>query len=340
MTHHIDPVRAVEALAKRALAARNELARPGVGPAPSACTAVESSADFIHRVNRSTRAAVQRAASPLPQDVQLPQWPDTVRGVPNVVLRSALFCAARSRAGERPYLREELIASVSGVEIRYTGERLDQGDLDAWQVLLHLAREHTLGAEFDTTTYNLLRRLGKTDSGGRRGNRAALENRILRLRAALLGVRSDSITYYGNLIERATRREGEAGNRWKVKMDPHLEALFGNNHYTHIDWQIRQQMDGHALAQWLHGFYSSHAAPHPIATATLHKLCGSEAKHLFHFREKLREALGVVANASTANGQPFRAHMDGDLVLVERAPSKAQRKHLRKANAESQVSVC
>ena len=29
------------------------------------------------------------------------------------------------------------------------------------------------------------------------------------------------------------------------------------------------------LAQWLHGFYASHAKPFPIKIETLHRLCGS-----------------------------------------------------------------
>lgn len=38
---------------------------------------------------------------------------------------------------------------------------------------------------------------------------------------------------------------------------------------------MRHALDGHQLAQWLHGFYASHAKPFPIKIETLHRLCGS-----------------------------------------------------------------
>ena len=40
--------------------------------------------------------------------------------------------------------RKELIAAQDGITIRYTGEQLDQADLDVWEQALHLAR--TTGA--------------------------------------------------------------------------------------------------------------------------------------------------------------------------------------------------
>jgi hypothetical protein len=317
-----DPVQLITALSARVAASRNTASQTRDATAASAA---ESSADFIHRVNRSTRAAMQRAASPLPQDVKLPQWPDTVRGVPNVVLRSALFGATRRHGGQRVILREELIASVRGVEIRYTGERLDQNDFDVWQALLHLARANNLGAEFEVSAYQILQQLNKGDTGGATGSRATLNHRIVRLRAALLSVRSDSITYYGNLIKHAIR--DERSHRYVIQIDPHLQELFGRDHYTHIDWQIRQELDGKALAQWLHGFYSSHAEPYPISVATLHRLCGSEAKRLSHFREELRAALKTLTEVLGRHKSQIIAQIvEGDLVQVHRAPSGARRR--------------
>src|SRR5690242_12013341 len=63
-----------------------------------------------------------------PAAPQLPLWPELCRGVPNDVLRSALF--AVSARGDRRSMKREPIASLDGIEIRYTGARLDQSDLD------------------------------------------------------------------------------------------------------------------------------------------------------------------------------------------------------------------
>ena len=41
------------------------------------------------------------------------------------------------------------------------------------------------------------------------------------------------------------------------------------------------------LALWLHGFYASHAAPHPLSVEYLHKLSGSQTKRLRRFKENL-----------------------------------------------------
>ena len=91
--------------------------------------------DLLARIPEMQARAKQRAeraplpGAPLPKNVvQLPLWPEPVRAVPNGFLRSALFGAIRK--GRRRYLKAEQLAALDGIEIRYTGQRLDQGDLD------------------------------------------------------------------------------------------------------------------------------------------------------------------------------------------------------------------
>lgn len=94
------------------------------------------------REQEQTEPQEREAKTPAPLTnnvVQLPLWPDAVRAVPNSFLRSALFGAIRK--GRRRFIKGEQIAAVDGIEIRYTGERLDQGDLDVWEALLHAARD-------------------------------------------------------------------------------------------------------------------------------------------------------------------------------------------------------
>ena len=64
----------------------------------------------------------------------LPNWSDSVRRVPNVALRSALFGAMRK--GARPYVEQMEVNSLGSVSILYTGALLDQGDLDVWAAVL------------------------------------------------------------------------------------------------------------------------------------------------------------------------------------------------------------
>ena len=70
------------------------------------------------------RAAQEQASAPA-KVVQLPLWPEPVRAVPNGFLRSALFGAIAK--GKRRYIDGEQLAALDGIEIRYTGQRLDQG---------------------------------------------------------------------------------------------------------------------------------------------------------------------------------------------------------------------
>jgi hypothetical protein len=96
---------------------------------------------------------------------QLPLWPEPVRGTPNSFLRSALFAAIQGKT--RRWMDKELLASVRGVVVRFTGKQLDQSDLDVWEQAAQLARFHPLGhiCHFRANAFltALGRRNGKTD---------------------------------------------------------------------------------------------------------------------------------------------------------------------------------
>jgi hypothetical protein len=77
------------------------------------------------------------------QVIRLPLWPESARGAPNDILRSALFAAIQGKG--RAFLKQRLIVAYDGNQIKYTGEQLDQSDLDVWEHVLHLARQHPLG---------------------------------------------------------------------------------------------------------------------------------------------------------------------------------------------------
>lgn len=251
----------------------------------------------------------------------LPAWPDAVRGVPNGVLRSALFGAIRK--GARRYLDRERIAALDGIEIHYTGQRLDQGDLDVWESVLHIARLQAMGEPSRFTAYSLLKLMGKTDTGK---NRRILHQRLTRLKANGVEVRQGRFSYVGSLIGEVYKDEHT--QEYVVILNDKLRALFGWDQFTQIDWSVRQALDGKPLAQWLHGFYGSHARPYPMNAATLHQLCGSEAVRLDHFRQDLRKALDALAEASGRYGRPIGYTISGNLVSVKMTSSKTQRRHL------------
>ena len=286
--------------------------------------------DLLARIPEMQARAKQRAeraplpGAPLPKNVvQLPLWPEPVRAVPNGFLRSALFGAIRK--GRRRYFKAEQLAALDGIEIRYTGERLDQGDLDVWESVLHAVRLQELGSQCRVTSYALLKLMGKTDTGK---NRATLHERITRLRANAVEVRQGRYCYIGGLIAGAAK--DEETQEWVIELDAKLRPLFAADQFTQVEWAVRHALDGQPLAQWLHGFYASHAKPFPLKIETLHRLCGSEAGEMWKFAQTLRKALDDVAEASAAHGEGFGSDIRGDLVHVEKKAQGPQRRHLAK----------
>ena len=279
------------------------------------------------KIVRLKETAARKVAEAKTKVVQLPLWPEPVRAVPNGFLRSALFGAIAK--GRRRYINGEDLAAVDGVTIRYKGERLDQGDLDVWESVLHAVRLQELGSQCRVTSYALLKLMGKTDTGK---NRATLQTRIERLVANAVTVKQGRYTYIGGLIRFAAK--DEETQEWVIELDEKLRPLFAADQFTQVEWAVRHKLDGKPLAQWLHGFYASHAKPFPLKIETLHRLCGSEAKRMTDYKVDLRRNLDAVAEASAAHGEGFSYEIRGDLVHVEKQAKGAQRRHLSKKKAK------
>ena len=301
---------------------------------PSESNKIITIDDLLAKMKAIEARAKQRHAqetSPLPspvtptpaQVITLPFWPEAVRAVPNGMLRSALFGAIRR--GARRYMERERIAALEGIEIFYTGQRLDQGDLDIWEMILHIARLQNLGNECRTTAYQLLKATGKADTGG---NREVLHIRLMRLKATSVEIEQGRYGYAGSLIDEVYR--DKETREYVFRINPKLRTLFEGDQFTLIDWAIRRELDGKPLAQWLHGFYASHAKPYPASVAKLHELTGSEAGELWKFAQTLRKNLNELVKASEIHGQPFSYEIRDDLVHVEKQASRAQRRYLAK----------
>lgn len=286
--------------------------------------------ELLARIPEMQARAKQRAereplpGKPLPKNVvQLPLWPEPVRAVPNGFLRSALFGAIAK--GKRRYIDGEQLAALDGIEIRYTGQRLDQGDLDVWESVLHAVRLQELGSQCRVTSYALLKLMGKTDTGK---NRVTLNKRITRLVASALTVKQGRYSYIGSLIAGAAK--DEETQEWVIELDAKLRPLYAADQFTQIEWAVRHELDGQQLAQWLHGFYATHAKPFPMKVETLLNLSGGENADPYSGKQKLRKALDAVVEASAAHGEGFSYDIRGDLVHVEKRASGPQRRHLAK----------
>ena len=263
--------------------------------------------------------------------IQLPLWAEEKCGMPNGFLRSALFGAIRR--GSRRYLQQEKVVSLDGIELIYTGQRLDQGDFDVWGAALQLARQQNLGEECRFTAYSMLKVLGKADTGG---NRKVLDNRLTRLKATAVRIKSGRYSYEGSLLDAIYRDEDT--REYIAVLNPKMHVLFAADQFTQLDWNIRQALNGKPLAQWLHGFFASHAQPLPISINKLHKLSGSESAELWKFTQTLRKSLDQLVSTYQQHCQSFSYEITDNLVHVSKTPSKSQRFHLAKKVHKKQKS--
>lgn len=268
---------------------------------------------------RSTDVSKSDADKSILASSNIPVWPELMLGVPNPIIRSALFGV--STGGIRKYLSNKVIAAVDGIEITYNGEQLNQDDFDLWQVLIHFGFITNKAFEFKVTAYAILKALQKADTGQ---NRRRLKAQLGRLRGTALTIKTGSIIYIGGLIDEACKDENGA---WSISINQKISDLFGPHHFTQLSRAVRYELSGKQLALWLYGFYSSHKKPYEYKVETIHDLCGSEAALMSDFKKDVIKALKCVQKAVAKHHMHFSYSIEGDLIRVEKnfSISKAQR---------------
>lgn len=302
--------------------ARNSLQDPQPPANDESEAAVPRKRDSAAILAEKTAQALQAlAAKKAPAQVaQLPLWPESVRSVPNALLRGALFSISNVRDTVK---KRTLLVSVKGTEIRFKGERLNQTDLDVWETIIHLARQSPLGEKVRFTAHSMLTLLGRHHG---KEQHEQLKEDITRLAGAVVEItyKEQAVAFGGTLVRSYYRDETE--NAYFIEVSPQLLTLYEAGS-TYIDWAERQLLGNAYLAKWLHGFYSTHAAPLPYKVETLRDLCGAKAtQRLTDFRKLLRAALDLLVSKGTSiTGWEIDKN---DCVLVTRRPTASQRKYL------------
>lgn len=264
----------------------------------------------------------------------LPMWPDSFRGGPNVLLRSALFAAIASRKRRfigiqtSPEKEPEgvLLASPEGQSIKFAGTQLNQYDADVFFELLHRSRRTALGSEALFTGASFLGAIGRSRNNL---NYEDLDDSLRRLKRGTLDVAwrigPKPYVYTGSLIANFTRQTED--KLYRVSLDPDVSTLFADACWTQIEWDQRLELKGKPLAQWLHSYYSTHAKPFPVTAAFLKEKTGSPTKQLKHFKVELRAAFEAVSHITG-----WTVEWSGDLVKVSRPPTGSQARHLERAD--------
>ena len=256
--------------------------------------------------------------------IQFPLFPEATRPVSNDMARSALFSCIQGK--DRRFIKDALLATVDGVEIRFTGEQLNQDDHDLLMQLIFMAREKPVGAWVTMPAHTILKALGRQVGGKQHRD---LRADIFRLAAGTVSIRiaRDRIEVTGHhLLAKAAQHEDS--RYWVYRLDPDLAFLYGGESYTLIDWDKRLNLKGKDLARWLQLYLATHAKPFPVKVDTLRELSGSRTKALRSFRGQLRLALDALI--SNHDIEQWWIAQQTDLVTVERgeAVSASQRRHI------------
>ena len=219
-------------------------------------------------------------------NLQLPQWPDHLRGVPWVALRTALFAPVR-RGARRTYSREKLEA-ISDWQIVYTGFQLDQADLDVYECVLHVARSVPLGGVVEFRPRELLRQLGRSVG---KSDREWLLRSLDRLQACAIEFKLGPVSYTGSLIQDQGRVETDDGS-WRhfLRLNPKIGSLYDHG-FNMVSWETRMQLGSNQLAKWLHGFTASLSRPLTFPVAKVASLSNSHYARERDFRFALEKAV-------------------------------------------------
>ncbi len=271
--------------------------------------------------------------------VQLPIWPEKVRGGPNPFLRSALFAGVPSRFRKILETRKSaadepegvMVAAQQGISIRYTGTQLNQYDADVFFEVLHRARRSPLGEVARFSGCNFLRSIGR---GTSESEYQDLDTALRRLKRGLVDVkwttRSKRLAYTGSLLDDFERDLNT--KEYCVSLSPKIKTLFESSSFTHIEWDERQRLLRNPLAQWLHSYYSTHAKPFSVSIAFLQQTSGQESARPRDFAQSLRRALNIL---QTELGWSVE-WLEGNLVKITRSPSNTQIRHLGRKAARKQ----
>lgn len=228
----------------------------------------------------------RHAEGSLAKVIQLPLWPEPKRAAPSDILRSALFGVVRR--GRRRHLDDEVVTAWKGCEIRYTGQQLDQADLDVWLQSVQLFRDFDLCDPRWISVSRFLKSIGRNCG---KKDHDWFKASMWRLTTCTVAMESERYIFAGHLVN--TFVWDRERMQYKLRLGEEFARMFSDQ-VTHLDWPARRQLKME-LAKWLDGYVRSHratkAAPHWIGLDRLRMLCGSDTARLRRFRENVRKAM-------------------------------------------------
>lgn len=242
---------------------------------------------------------------------QLALWPESERGIPNELVRCAVF-SAKNRKERREVYRADaplVVPVIGGGEVIYIGEELRQDDETVWMQLVHLAKE----SRQEWVTFTPLSFIKAIKWPVKGTSYTRLLTSIRRLHTSGLEVYSSRFDkgISTKLIAKYEYAK-KSDTPWRVQVfskDDQLLFLF-DKLYSRLDWETRLALP-EGVSTWLHSFFSSHREPYDHKIETLAAGAGlalllpedellDETAQLAKRKERLRVAKKTIIRALTA----------------------------------------
>lgn len=220
-----------------------------------------------------------------------PACSENTRVTPNSLLRGALFGLVSK--GNRRFEDNVLKATISGITVKFTGKQLDQADLDVWLECIHRCKKYGFGKPVHFSAHGFLKSIGRNTG---KSDHEWLKASLLRLKVCNLELGDGRFFYDGNLLDEKYRDEHTGEH--VIALNQKIAVFFASKLWTGLLLEQRTKLKGKPLAQWLHGFYSTHDKPFSYKVDTLMKLCGSENSELRKFKYKLKKSLSDLSIAT------------------------------------------
>ena len=113
---------------------------------------------------------------------------------------------------------------------------------------------------------------------------------------ALNMIRKAEATYFALNSAYTNDTTGTTGLAQEV---PEIAKLFGRSGWTAVEVEQRKKLQKSPLAQWLHGFYSSHRnSEYCYSVKKIRMLCGSTTDDLYGFKRDVKKALQKVEDVT------------------------------------------
>ena len=239
----------------------------------------------------------------------------------NALSRSSLFTINARPAKDQPreiFTKRTQIFTLKGCSIYFSGELLDQYDLDVFMaIILCYGNKYKYNETIRTNPLQLLKHAGWNSSKKDYVRLMETLNRMVEANIEVEYVRTEykrdakgnkldlppiehKVKVKGHLISTYKLSEiGEFGNGHKreleIKIDSEIIKMFEPGTYSSLNWE--KHLDLSQMAKFLNHFYATHSKPFPYGVEIFKKLTGSRSKSMSSFKQALNKALQEMVDA-------------------------------------------